>query len=100
MNEEIVTTVGMNLSGVDSGCKAWRQKTEDAADGVHKSFVKAGSSAKAFKSLLHEATTESPLMGMAIRFALSPVVGMLGLATAAFKHFHDAIKETNLHFDT
>jgi hypothetical protein len=41
MNEEIVTTVGMNLSGVDAGCKAWRKKTEDAAEGVHKSFVKA-----------------------------------------------------------
>jgi hypothetical protein len=93
MNEEIQTKVGMDLTGVDSGCKTWKQKVEEASLSTQGSFIRAGSAGKAFKNVLNEATAQFPILGQAARLAISPTVGLLGLASAAFVFLKQSIDD-------
>ena len=69
------------------------------ADHGHKSFLHAGSAARSFHGILEKITEQSPVMGNALKFALSPVVGILAGAGAAFGFAKDKLAELNKVMD-
>lgn len=97
-NEEIITRIGTDLTGVDSGLKSWKQKSEEASEGVQKSFIKAGSASKAFKNVLNDATAQFPILGAAAKLAISPIVGLLGIAGTAMVFLKEKIDSANESF--
>lgn len=73
---------------------------ESFADKSHKSFLHAGSAARSFKGVLERITESSPLIGEALKFALNPIVGILGGLTLGFNIFREKLKEVNTFLDT
>jgi hypothetical protein len=65
----------------------------------HKWFEHVGSSGRAFHKVMEDISEQSPLMGQAIKIALSPVVGILTTVTIAFSFFKKELEEWNKQMD-
>jgi ribosomal protein S16 len=61
--------------------------------GGREPFEKLTTHGKEFKHILHEIGQESPLVGAALRLAISPIAAGLGLATLAIRAFKDAFEQ-------
>jgi hypothetical protein len=69
------------------------EKSGDANKEHAKSFLHAESSARGFHQLLHKITEESPLLGSALRMAISPVGGAFMAAAYALNAYKKASEE-------
>ena len=106
---EVKINITGDASGLVGACKQGEAALQDvtgatgkatAANEEHgKSFLKAESSGRAFHKLLHEISIASPELGMALRFALSPVGGTIMTAVYALKTLQDAEKEAVAAFE-
>lgn len=98
-NQEIVARFGADTSAFDRSLRKMQSGLAGASEEGHKGFLHVGSAGRGFHHLIEKITESSPLMGSALKFAISPVVGVLGVATLAFTYFHDKIKEFNAEMD-
>ncbi|HZR19601.1 MAG TPA: hypothetical protein VFE51_20115 [Verrucomicrobiae bacterium] len=80
----------------NSGAKQSAEGLEE----VHKGFVHAGNGAREFHHLLERVSEQSPVMGAALRTAISPVGGAFALGIFAARGLEETIKELNASMTT
>lgn len=97
--EELLMRLKVDQSQVGPALQDFKQKMGQAATHGHSSFLKIGSAGRAFKQVLHQISDASPVMGNALRIAISPIVGTMMAATAAFVYFNKKIEEANERLD-
>ena len=97
--EEMTAKLGLDGTSFDTGIDRATNKAKVFAETTHKSFLHASNGAREFHKALHSVTEASPLLGTALRFAISPIAGMFIGAVTVFKLFHDKLKEINHEFD-
>jgi hypothetical protein len=78
--------------GMSDAAKA-AQKGTDANEEHHKSFIHMESSGRLVHSVLHQITEQSPLMGEALRLAISPQGAALFGVVLALRAFQSANEE-------
>ncbi len=110
MDEEIKLRMGLDHKGVQQALKGstaavkdWAAGTKKAAgeagEETEKSFVKGTNAAKGFKKLLNEVSETSPVMGSALKLAISPIGGMFAIAAAAIGAAKGALDKFNESLD-
>lgn len=65
----------------------------------HSGFVHAESGARGFHRLLERITEASPIMGNALKLAISPINGMMAIAAGAFTLANQALEKFNESLD-
>src|SRR5215510_1416981 len=93
--EEILLKLGLDGSSFARGIRTIKGQIQDFQQTGHSGFVHVGNEARAFHRTLHQISEASPIMGGALRLALSPVSGILLGITAAFKFLMETISEAN-----
>lgn len=91
--EELAIRLGIDQSQVGPNLEQFKDKVNAANSEAKKSFINVGSEGRSFKQLLREISSESPLLGAALKLAFNPIVGLLTVATMAFKHFVEQQKK-------
>ena len=92
MNEEVVVRTGIDNSAIGRGMRQFAAAIGQGAQGAHGALVHVESAGKAFHKVLHEISQTSPVMGEALRLAVSPVTGVLLGAVMLFERVHEHIK--------
>ena len=98
-NEEIVASFGAKTTGFEQGLQKMRQGTASLGDDTQKSFLKASNGAREFKKLLAELTEQSPILGIALKAAFSPIGAALTGSLLLFKFAKQAIDDLNKQTD-
>jgi hypothetical protein len=93
--EEIKIKLGLDSQELDEGTRKALSKIAGFGNEAHKSFLHAESGGRAFHKVLHQLTEQSPLLGNAMRLALSPIGGMFAIITAAAVGLHQEIEKLN-----
>jgi hypothetical protein len=91
--EKLMLILGIDQSQVAPGLETFRQKVTSATGNASTSFLHVESAGRSFKKVLHEISAESPLMGAALRAALTPVTAVIITVATAFQQFRDQQKE-------
>jgi hypothetical protein len=110
MNEEVIIRMGMDARKVGSGLgslrkdvSGWASNAKQELSGFSnhaaKSFVHVGSAGRAFHKVLEGISEQSPVMGGALKFALSPVVGILAGIGLGFSFVKRKLEEFNTLLD-
>jgi len=97
--DELMLKLGIDQSQVGPGLDSFKQKVMDAVGHGQKSFLKIGTAAASFKRAIDSISSASPLLGSALRFALNPMVALIGTAVAGFVSLKNKISETNKELD-
>lgn len=97
--EEMRLKLGVDQSSVTPELNSFKDNVKNATDHAHVSFMHAESSGRAFHKVLHGISEQSPVMGAALRLALSPVAGTLMAAGMAFAYVNRLIEEGNQRLD-
>lgn len=99
--EEVRIKLGLDTRELDSGTRRALQNISGFGQEAHKSFLHGDNAAKGFKKTIHELSDQVPLLGNALRLAISPVGGMFALAasgiaaaTAALDKFNEKLDAT------
>lgn len=61
-----------------------KRDIDEFSESGRSGFVNVGSEARSFHELMRKITEQSPIMGTALKLALSPVIGTMGAAMAIF----------------
>lgn len=85
--EEILIKLGFKTDELSQGAQRIKNEMQQAGEHSELAFVHAESRGRAFKKVLHEISDVSPLMGIGLRLALDPIVGIMIAITQAFKDF-------------
>ena len=72
-----------------------KQGTAQVGEHAHRSFLHASNGAREFHKLIHGISEQSPVLGSALRLAISPVAGLFAVGTLAASEFNRVIEETN-----
>src|ERR1017187_1554198 len=93
--EELLIRLKVDQSQIGPALSEFKNKMAEASHGAHSSLLHVGTAGRAMHTLMHKLTEASPVMGNALRIAISPVVGTLMAATMAFSYFNKKIEEAN-----
>lgn len=97
--ESVSLKLGVDGSQVEPEMQKFKQRVTSGLGESKQWFEKAGSEGRSFKKVLNEITEQSPIMGSALKFAISPVVGMLAAVTLGFAYAKGKIDEFNKSLD-
>ena len=97
--EELLLRLKVDQTQVGPAMDQFQAKIHAASGHAHSSLLHVGSAGRAMHRVLEKISEQSPIMGNALRFALSPVVGTLMAATMAFAFFNKKIEEANERLD-
>src|ERR1017187_4483027 len=97
--EELLLKLKVDPSQVGPALKEFENQVGHAAKEGHKWFQHVGSSGRAFHRIMQEMSQQSPILGNALRIALSPIGGTLMAAGAAFAYLNKKIEEGNARLD-
>jgi hypothetical protein len=98
-SEELSLKLGIDGSGAAQTMRTMKGQISEFAESSGKAFTHGASAAKGFKAALHEIAETSPVMGAALKLAISPIGGIMIAATMAFSYFKNKIEETNKELD-
>src|ERR1044071_4220001 len=93
--EEMTAKLGLDGSTFERTLRSAKVQIKEFADTGHSGFVHAGNGAREFHRTLHQITEASPVLGLALKAALSPVGAILTGLGIGFKFASEAIKEMN-----
>jgi DNA repair exonuclease SbcCD ATPase subunit len=95
--EEIAVKLNIDVTDAEK----MRRSLTSAGNEAHKSFIHGDNAARGFKKTLHELSEQIPILGWALRFAISPigatfaaVASGIGLAAKALGGFNEKLMET------
>lgn len=91
--EELAIRLGIDQSQVAPALDEFKKMVNDANQKAKRSFLDVGTASGSFKKILTELSSQSPLLGTALKLALNPIVGILTAATLAFNKFIEKQKE-------
>lgn len=94
-SEEILIKLGFKTDGIQQGAQQVGHAMKKAGEESEFAFVHAESKGKTFKKILHEISDTSPLLGLALRAALDPVVAIMVSITMAFKAVDKAFEDSD-----
>src|ERR1039458_4964462 len=97
--EELLLRLKVDQTQVGPAMDQFKAKIHEGAGHAHSSLLHVGSAGRAMHRVLEKISERLPMMGNALRFALSPVVGTLMAATMAFAFFNKKIEEANERLD-
>ncbi len=98
-NEEIIAKFGSDTTGFERGRQQVISGTQKMGQEAHKSFVHASNGAREFHKLLHGIGEQSPLLGTALRAAISPIAGLFAGISLAITYVNSQLEELNKRFD-
>ena len=99
MDNEIVARFGADTGGFDRALRGMNQGLNQAGTEGALHFGRVAKSGKEFKNLLHEISGESAGLGAALKFAFSPLAGILATAAAGFAAVKEHIGAINANSD-
>lgn len=97
--EEIRIKLGLDSSELDSGTRRALQNITGFGKEAHSSFLHADSSARNFKKTVKELSEQVPLLGYALRVALSPIGASFAVAAAGIAYATSALEKFNQKLD-
>ncbi len=97
--EEITAKLGFDTSAWGQGVRQVKGEAAEMGEHAHHSFIHAKSGAREFHRVIKDIAKDSPLMGAAVEFALSPAVAILVGVMEVFNHFKKEIEEWNKEMD-
>lgn len=97
--EEIRIKLGLDTQELDSGTRNALAKIASFGKESHNHFLHADSAAKGFKKTMHELTEQAPVLGYALRAAISPVGAAFALAAAGIGYATKSLEEFNKKLD-
>lgn len=98
--EQILLKLGIDQSQVGPGLTDFRGKVNAAMNEASASFNKVTHSGRGFKKVLEDLSEQSPILGSALRMAISPVGGTLMVASMAFAYFNKKMEEGTARLDS
>src|SRR5713101_2300841 len=93
--EEILVKMGMDISEIKAAMVKAQDAVGEFSQSAGKGLLHAESGARAMHRLLHDITQSSPLLGTALRLAISPVAGAVIATTVAFTYFKKKLDDFN-----
>lgn len=97
--ESVSLKLGVDGSQVGPDMEKFKQKVTGNLRESHQWFEHIGSSGRAFHKVMERITEQSPILGSALRLAISPVTGAVMAAGLAFSFVSKQIEEVNKHLD-
>lgn len=97
--EQITLKLGLDSADAEIGAARVNRAMQGIGQSGHKSFLHAQTGAKGFKKMLHEIIDVSPIMGNALRLAISPAAGIFMAAAAGVGYLHEKLKKMNEEWD-
>jgi hypothetical protein len=98
--EQILLKLGIDQSQVGPGLSDFRGKVNTATKEASEAFNKVTHSGRGFKKVLGDLSEQSPILGAALRMAISPVGGTLMVASIAFAYFNKKMEEGTARLDS
>ena len=97
--EEIRIKLGLDSSELDSGTRRALQNIPNFGKESERSFVHGEKAARGFHKVIHELSDQVPLLGNALRIAISPIGGMFAVAAAGIAGATRYLEEFNNKLD-
>lgn len=98
-SEEIKLKMGLDSSGVAQELRKVNREVANAGGSSHKSFIHASNGAKEFKKIINDIKHDSPLLGLALKAAFSPLGVVFAGAGLALNYFTDKLEKQKEMFD-
>lgn len=98
-SEEITARMAMDTDPFSKALTKSKDELQKFSETGKSGFVKAEEGGRAFKKMMENIKEQSPLMGNALQLALSPVAGIMAVATLGLKYFKGQLEETNKLLD-
>lgn len=97
--EELLFKMNIDPSGLDKGLRQARVQLAGLKDETEKTFLHAGSAARAFHKDIESLNEVVPGLGTALQFALDPVTGILTGIAIGFGYAKKKLEEYNAALD-
>lgn len=92
-SESFLFKMGFAADAFDSGIRRLEGSVESASEHIAEHMRRPRAQAAAFHQVLHEISNISPIVGEGLRFAFSPVLGIIFGAGLALKGIYDRLKD-------
>jgi len=97
--EELLFKMGIDSSGLEQGLRKAKVQLAGFKEESEKTFLHAGSAARAFHKNLEALNEAVPGLGTALQFALNPVTGILAGIALGFGYAKKKLEEYNQELD-
>ena len=90
---QVLLKLGVDTSQVGPKMDEFNRKVGQSSGHAHNSIMHVESAGRAFHRVLHQLTEQSPLLGIGLRLALNPIVGIIMAVAMAFQSLREEQKK-------